>query len=170
MAIPNAARAQRSYLAGMIANDGPTRIHTAVLKYTLDASGDENFATPSRACTVNNDGETVAPGGNGVFAGLIVGNMRVPSHAQESWYQSGDVVELMQLGTIAVNIDNTTNDPSSGAIVGGKVYFEPASGKLVAGNSTSGNTEIPGAVIVALDAGDKPTRSALVTLNGPQPA
>ena len=169
MAIPNNAAQQRSYIAGMIASVGPTRVDTAVLKYTLDATVTENFATPSRACTVNNDGETVAPGGTGVFAGLIVGNMRVQSDSQESWYKSGDVIELMQMGEIAVNIDNSADDPSSGAVVGGPVYYHSDNGKLLASNTlTSADIiQIKGAVITKIDGGRKPTRSAVITLTGP---
>lgn len=172
MSIPNTARDLRSYIAGMIASDSPTRIDTAVLKYTLDATGAENFATPSRACTVNGDGETVAPGGKGVFAGLIVGNMRVPSSAQESWYQNGDTIELMLFGEIAVNIDNSADDPSSGAAVGGPVYYHSDNGKLLASNTQTDADiiQIPGAVITKIDDGSKLTRSAVVMLNGPQPS
>ena len=166
MAIPNTAKSQRSYIAGMIAFESPLRIKTAVLKYTLDASGDENFATPSRACTYDATDETVAPGGSGVFAGLIVGNMRVPSNAQESWYQSGDVIELMTMGEIAVNIDNANNNPSSAAAVGGKVYFDPDNGKLFAA-ATGSKTEIPNATIIRIDENTSPTRLAVVSLTGP---
>lgn len=161
MAIPNTARSQRSYIAGMIASDGPTRVDTAVLKYTLDASGTENFATPSRACTYHATDETVAPGGTGVFAGLIVGNMRVPSNAQESWYQSGDVIELMTMGEIAVNIDNDT----AAVAVGGKVYFDQANGKLCAASGQD-RTEIKGAVITKIGVTADP-RLAVISLTGP---
>ena len=166
MAIPNTAQVQRSYIAGMIASESPARIKTAVLKYTLDATGAENFATPSRACTYDATDETVAPGGSGVFAGLIVGNQRVPSSAQESWYQSGDTIELMTMGEIAVNIDNSDTDPSSTAVVGGKVYFEPASGKLFASNN-GGHTEIPNAVITKIDNNTTGARLAVIALTGP---
>ena len=168
MAIPYNAAQQRSYIAGMIASDGPTRIDTAVLKYTLDATGTENFATPSRACTLNVDGETVAPGGKGVFAGLIVGNMRVPSSAQESWYQNGDVIELMQMGEIAVNIDSSADDPSSGAVVGGPVYYHSDNGKLFASNTQSSADiiQIKGAVITKIGVSADP-RIAVISLTGP---
>lgn len=164
MAIPNTAKSQRSYIAGMIASDGPTRVDTAVLKYTLDASGDENFATPSRACTYNAGTDTVAPGGDGAFAGLIVGNMRVPSNAQESWYQSGDVIELMTMGEIAVNIDLAISDVARGAAV----HYQKTNGKLGAGVG-NGTTTITIKNAVITDHGDKSANPclALVTLTGP---
>ena len=161
MAIPYNAAQQRSYIAGMIASDGPTRVDTAVLKYTLDATGTENFATPSRACTLNVDGETVATGGTGVFAGLIVGNMRVVSDSRASWHQNGDVIELMQMGEIAVNIDKNT----AAVAVGGKVYFDQANGKLCA-DSGQDRTEIKGAVITKVGVSANP-RLAVISLTGP---
>lgn len=164
MAIPNTAKSQRSYIAGMIAFESPRRIKTAVLKYTLDASGKENFATPSRACTYDATDETVAPGGSGVFAGLIVGNMRVPSNAQESWYQSGDVIELMTMGEMAVNIDLAISDVARGA----SVHYQKTNGKLGAGVG-NGTTTITIKNAVITDHGDKSANPclALVTLNGP---
>lgn len=161
MAIPYNAAQQRSYIAGMIASDGPTRVDTAVLKYTLDATGAENFATPSRACTLNADGETVAPGGTGFFAGIIVGNSRVVSDSRESWHQNGDVIELMQMGEIAVNFDNDT----SAVAVGGKVYFDQTNGKLCAASGQD-RTEIKGAVITKAGVTADP-RLAVISLTGP---
>ena len=162
MAIPNNAAQQRSYIAGMIASEGPTRVDTAVLKYTLSG---ENFATPSRACTLNSDGETVAPGGTGVFAGLIVGNQRVLSDRGESWHQNGDVIELMQMGEIAVNFDNEDGTFAAPA-VGGPVWFEKSTGKLRTAQSDTDNTQIKGAVITKIGVSADP-QLAVITLTGP---
>ena len=162
MAIPYNAAQQRSYIAGMIASDGPTRVDTAVLKYTLAG---ENFATPSRACTLNADGETVAPGGTGAFAGLIVGNMRVVSDSRESWHQNGDVIELMQMGEIAVNFDNE-NGTFTAPVVGGQVWFEKSTGKLRTAQSDTDNTRIVGAVITKVGVTADP-QLAVISLTGP---
>ena len=163
MAIPNTAKQQRSYFAGMIASDGPARVDTAVLDYTL---ANENFATPSRACTWLTD-ETVKPGGTGVFAGLIVGNSRVVSDSRESWHQSGDVVELMQMGEIAVNFDDEAGTYTA-PVVGGEVWFENANGKLRTAQQGggSGNTKIKGAVITKVGVAADP-QLAVITLTGP---
>lgn len=162
MAIPNNAAQQRSYIAGMIASESPTRVDTAVLKYTIAG---ENFATPSRACTLNLDGETVAPGGTGFFAGIIVGNMRVLSDRGESWHQNGDVIELMQMGEIAVNFDNESSTFTAPA-VGGEVWFEKSTGKLRTAQNNTDNTKIVGAVITKVGVTADP-QLAVISLTGP---
>lgn len=171
MSIPNTAAAMRSGIVGTIAHVGPTRVDTAILKYTLDPVTAQNFATPSRGCSVAADG-TVYPGqaDSDTFAGLLVGNQRIVNNTGDSWHATGDQVELMQMGEMWVNIDNSTGAPSSAATVGGRVYYGKASGKLFSGADTNANLEIKGAVIVAIDDGSKPTRLARVALNGPQPA
>lgn len=170
MAIRNSVRPMRSGIVGTLASEGPQRAGKAVLNYTFDADT-QNHATPSRAVTFAADGSgTVQPGGAGVFAGLILGNERVLSSNNESWYSDGDAVEFLEMGEIFANIDNsdaTPDNPSSAAAVGGKVYFEPATGKLFAA-ATGSMTEIKGAVITAVDAGDSPTRLVKIMLNGPQ--
>lgn len=164
MAIPNHVKPMRSGVVGTLANDGPKRVKSYVLNYTFNAST-ENHATPSRAVSVAADG-TVHPGkGDGaVFAGLILGNQRVLSKTGESWHSSGEQIEVISMGEVFVNIDNSTDNPSSAAAVGGKVYFEATTGKLVAGSSSS--VEIKGAIITEVDAGDKPTRLCKITLTG----
>ena len=164
MAIPNHVKPMRSGVVGTLANDGPARIKAYVLNYTFNAST-ENHATPSRAVSVAADGTVHTGKDNGaVFAGLILGNQRVLSKTGESWHSSGDQIEVISMGEVFVNIDNSGDNPSNAAAVGGKVYFEAATGKLFAGDT--GTVEIKGAIITEVDAGDKPTRLCKITLTG----
>lgn len=166
MAIPNSAKPMRSGVVGTLANDGPKRVKSYVLNYTFNATT-ENHATPSRAVSVAADGTVHTGKDNGaVFAGLILGNQRVLSKTGESWHSSGEQIEVISMGEVFVNIDNSASDPSSGAEVGGKVYFEPTTGKLFASNTVTTNVEIKGAIITEVDAGDKPTRLCKITLTG----
>jgi hypothetical protein len=162
MSIPNTAKQQNSYIVGVLSHESPSRVSTAIVDYDLDTSV-ENYATPSRACTYNADDETVAPGGDGVFAGLILGNERVPSDG-ESWYAKGDKVELVEMGRVAVNIDLAINDVARGAAV----HFQKDNGKLGAGDG-NGTTTITIKNAVITEHGDKAKSPclALVTLTGP---
>lgn len=162
MTIPNSAKQQNSYFAGMLSHESPSRVSTAIVDYDLDTSV-ENYATPSRACTYTAGTDTVAPGGDGVFAGLILGNERVPSDG-ESWYAKGDKVELVEMGRVAVNIDLAINDVARGAAV----HFQKDNGKLGAG-AGNGTTTITIKNAVITEHGDKAKSPclALVTLTGP---
>lgn len=164
MAIPNHVKPMRSGVVGTLANDGPKRVKSYVLNYEFSAAT-ENHATPSRAVSVASDG-TVHTGKDvgAVFAGLILGNQRVLSKTGESWFASGDVIEVISMGEVFVNIDNSEDNPSSAAAVGGKVYFDATTGKLFAG--AVGTVEIKGAIITEVDAGDKPTRLCKITQTG----
>jgi hypothetical protein len=163
MSIPNTAKQQNSYFAGLLSHESPSRVSTAILDYALDTDV-ENYATPSRACTYNVDDETVAPGGDGVFAGLILGNERVPSEGGETWYAKGDKIELVEMGRVAVNIDLAINDVARGAAV----HFQKDNGKLGAG-AGNGTTTITIKNAVITEHGDKAKSPclALVTLTGP---
>ena len=163
MTIPNTAKQQKSYIVGTLSHESPTRVTTAIVDYDLDTSA-ENFATPSRACTYNAGTDTVAPGGDGVFAGLILGNERVPSDDGSLWYKKGDKVELLEMGKIAVNIDLAISDVARGAAV----HYQKSNGKLGAGVG-NGTTTITIKNAVITDYGDKSANPclALVTLTGP---
>lgn len=163
MTIPNTAKQQNSYFAGLLSHESPSRVSTAIVDYTLDTDV-ENYATPSRACTYNAGTDTVAPGGDGVFAGLILGNERVPSDADQTWYQKGDKIELVEMGRVAVNIDLAISDVARGAAV----HFQKDNGKLGAGTG-DGTTTITIKNAVITEHGDKSKSPclALVTLTGP---
>ena len=163
MTIPNTAKAQKSYIVGALSHESPSRVNTAIIDYTFDASV-ENFATPSRACTYNSGTDTVAPGGDGVFAGLILGNERIASDDGSSWYKKGDKVELVEMGRVAVNIDLAISDVARGAAV----HYQKTTGKLGAGLG-DGTTTITIKNAVITDHGDKSATPclALVTLTGP---
>lgn len=163
MTIPNSAKQQNSYFAGMLSHESPSRVSTAVLDYDLDTDV-QNYATPSRACTYVGETDTVTPGGDGVFAGLILGNERVPSDGGETWYEKGDKVELVEMGRVAVNIDLAIDDVKRGAAV----HFQKDNGKLGAGEGDGTDTiTIKNAVITDYGDKNKSPCLALVTLTGP---
>lgn len=163
MTIPNTAKQQNSYFAGLLSHESPSRVSTAILDYDLDTDV-ENYATPSRACTYIGETSTVTTGGDGVFAGLILGNERVPSEGGQTWYEKGDKVELVEMGRVAVNIDLAIEDVARGAAV----HFQKDNGKLGAGVG-NGTTTITIKNAVITDYGDKSKSPclALVTLTGP---
>lgn len=161
MAIRNTAQPQRSYFAGLIASDAPSVIHTHQLDYT---QAGEVFATPSRGCVfVDAVAGTVKPSGDGVFAGIIVGNMRVVSGG-ESWFANGDTVELMSKGEIAVNFDNEDSSRKA-PVVGGKVFVGKTDGKIRTEANSGDAVEIPNACIIAVGVSADP-QLAIISLNG----
>lgn len=164
MTIPNHVKPMRSGVVGTLANDSPKRIKTYVLSYDFSATT-ENHATPSRAVSEASDGTVHTGKDDGaVFAGLILGNQRVLSKTGESWHSSGDQIEVISMGEVFVNIDNSTDNPSTAAAVGGKVYFEAATGKLFAGST--GTVEIKGAIITEVDSNASGVRLCKITLTG----
>ena len=121
----NSANSMRSGIAGMLSRDSGHIVESYVLKYTF-VQADENYATPSRVVSLASDG-TVYPGNTGTDAvvGILVGNMRVVSDGQESWFKSGDIVEVLRAGYIFGNIDG------GGATLFADVKYEKKSGKTM---------------------------------------
>ena len=121
----NSARPMRSGIAGMLSRDSGNIIESYVLKYDF-VQANENYATPSRVVSLAADG-TVYPGNTGTdpVIGILVGNMRVVSDSQESWFKSGDTVEVLRAGYIFGNIDG------GGATLFGDVKYEKKSGKTM---------------------------------------
>ena len=120
----NNANSMRSGIAGMLSRGEGIR-EPYVLKYTF-VQADENYATPSRVVSIASDG-TVYPGNTGTdkVLGILVGNMRVVSDGQESWFKSGDTVEVLRAGYIFGNIDG------GGATLFADVKYEKKSGKTM---------------------------------------
>ena len=121
----NNARPMRSGIAGMSSRDSGNIVESYVLKYTF-VQANENYATPSRVVSLASDG-TVYPGNTGTdpVIGMLVGNMRVVSDGQESWFKSGDTVEVLRAGYIFGNIDG------GGATLFANVKYEKKSGKTM---------------------------------------
>lgn len=121
----NNARPMRSGIAGMLSRDSGNIVESYVLKYTF-VEADENYATPSRVVSIAADG-TVYPGNTGTdtVIGILVGNMRVVSDGQESWFKSGDTVEVLRAGYIFGNIDGGS------ATLFADVKYEKKSGKTM---------------------------------------
>ena len=121
----NNARPMRSGIAGMLSRDSEYIVESYILKYDF-VQADENYATPSRVVSLASDG-TVYPGNTGTdpVIGILVGNMRVVSDSQESWFKSGDTVEVLRAGYIFGNIDG------GGATLFANVKYEKKSGKTM---------------------------------------
>ena len=121
----NSARLMISGIAGMLSRDSGNIVESYVLKYDF-VEADENYATPSRVVSLAADG-TVYPGNTGTdpVIGILVGNMRVVSDSQESWFKSGDTVEVLRAGYIFGNIDG------GGATLFADVKYEKKSGKTM---------------------------------------
>lgn len=121
----NNASPMRSGIAGMLSRDSGKIVESYVLKYDFVAAN-ENFATPSRVVSLASDG-TVYPGNTGTDAvvGILLGNMRVVSDGQESWFKSGDTVEVLRAGYIFGNIDGGS------ATLFADVKYEKKSGKTM---------------------------------------
>ena len=118
----NSANSMRSGIAGMLSRDSGNIVESYVLKYTF-VEADENYATPSRVVSLAADG-TVYPGNTGTdpVVGILLGNMRVVSDGQESWFKSGDTVEVLRAGYIFGNITD------GGATLFADVKYEKKSG------------------------------------------
>ena len=121
----NNANPMRSGIAGMLSRDSGNIVESYVLKYDF-VQADENYATPSRVVSLASDG-TVYPGNTGTdpVIGILVGNMRVVSDSQESWFKSGDTVEVLRSGYIFGNIDGGS------ATLFADVKYEKKSGKTM---------------------------------------
>lgn len=121
----NSAKPMRSGIAGMLSRDSGNIVESYVLKYDF-VEANENFATPSRVVSLASDG-TVYPGNTGTdtVIGILVGNMRVVSDGQESWFKSGDTVEVLRAGYIFGNIDGGS------ATLFANVKYEKKSGKTM---------------------------------------
>ena len=121
----NSAKPIRSGIAGMLSRDSGKIVESYVLKYDF-VEADENFATPSRVVSLASDG-TVYPGNTGTdtVLGILVGNMRVVSDGQQSWFKSGDTVEVLRAGYIFGNIDGGS------ATLFANVKYEKKSGKTM---------------------------------------
>ena len=121
----NNARPMRSGIAGMLSRDSGNIVESYVLKYDF-VEANENQAVPSRVVSLAADG-TVYPGNKGTdtVLGILVGNMRVVSDSQESWFKSGDTVEVLRAGYIFGNIDG------GGATLFADVKYEKKSGKTM---------------------------------------
>ena len=121
----NNANSMRSGIAGMLSRDSGYIVESYVLNYTF-VEADENYATPSRVVSLASDG-TVYPGNTGTdtVLGILVGNMRVISDSQESWFKSGDTVEVLRSGYIFGNIDGGS------ATLFADVKYEKKSGKTM---------------------------------------
>ena len=121
----NSANSMRSGIAGMLSRDSGNIVEPYVLKYDF-VEANENYATPSRVVSIAADG-TVYPGNTGTdpVIGILVGNMRVVSDGQESWFKSGDTVEVLRAGYIFGNIDG------GNATLFADVKYEKKSGKTM---------------------------------------
>ena len=124
-AILNNARHMISGFFGMLSRDSGNIVESYVLKFT-SVQADNNYAIPARIVNLATN-RTVYPGNTGTdpVIGILVGNMRVVSDGQESWFKSGDTVEVLRAGYIFGNIDG------GGATLFADVKYEKKSGKTM---------------------------------------
>ena len=121
----NSANSMRSGIAGKLSRDSGNISEPYVLKYDF-VQANENYALPSRVVSLAADG-TVYPGNAGTdkVLGILLGEMPVISDNQESWFKSGDTVEVLRAGYIFGNIDG------GGATLFADVKYEKKSGKTM---------------------------------------
>jgi hypothetical protein len=121
-AILNSAKPMISGFFGMLSRDSGNIVESYVLKYTY-VQADFNYAGPSKVVSLAADG-TVYPGNTGTdpVIGILVGNMRVVSDSQESWFKSGDTVEVLRAGYIFGHING------GGATLFADVKYDKKSG------------------------------------------
>lgn len=158
MAIPHTVQEMQSGIVGTLAKLGPSRVRAALLSY--DETQDRK-AYPGRAATFNGE-QTVDVGGEGVFAGIILGNQRVLSDTQAEHYLTGDAIEVIAMGEVFVTLELGTDVKRGDA-----VFFENATGKIGAGVADEGQTQIENAVVT--DVGNNGVVPALarIMLTGP---
>lgn len=135
MAIPNSiANKMPSGIAGEIASD--TGI-SAVPCVPSTASTANVFG---RAFTYSNAAlETVAAGGAGKFAGILISPK---TYADENGVlPKGQAGEFLFEGEVFVNL-------AAAAVIGDVIYFVPATGALTNDPDTAANTLIPNARVV----------------------
>ena len=138
----------RSGVIGEIAFDGPTRAVSAMLD---SGAGAANNVVGRAFCYENVTNNTVSAGGDaGNFAGILVmpkthalrGTAVGGTLADSLLIPDGTAVELLQMGEVFVSL------ASSGATVGSLVKYADTTGILDHGTASTGETQVPNAVVV----------------------
>lgn len=124
-----------SGIPGEIAFDGPTRVLTALLNTTTEA----NNVFGSAFTYLDKSVETVAAGGTGTFAGIMI-NPKANA-INTAYARNASVGEFLFMGEVYVSLATT------GAVIGDLVYYTNATGALGHGTAGAGQTQIAGAVV-----------------------
>lgn len=124
-----------SGIPGELAFDGPTRALAALI-----VTATETNNVFGRAFTYTDKAvESVAAGGTGTFAGILI-NPKAYAIAVD-YQRSNSQGEFLFMGEVYVQLVNT------GGVVGDAVYFVNATGEIGSGTAGAGQTQIPNAVI-----------------------
>ena len=136
MAIPNKIYDRMvSGVIGEVAFDGPTRARTAILSSTDETNN--LFASAYTFTDVS--ATTVAAGGAGVFAGLMISPKA--NGSGELYVPNGEQSEFLDMGEIYADVDGADETTA----IKTPVYYIPATGKLTI--TSTDNTLVPNCVI-----------------------
>lgn len=136
MAIPNQILANLvSGVPGELAFHGPSRALSAVIESPTEANN-----VWGRVFTyVDETLETVQAGGTGLLAGIMI-NPKAYA-LDQNYARNGTVGEFMFMGEVFVALANT------GGTIGDLLYYVNATGEIGSGTASTGQTQIPTAVI-----------------------
>jgi hypothetical protein len=153
MPIPTGVKTQLiSGLPGELAFDGPTRAITALINTT-----DQTNNLFGRVFTyVDETIETVAAGGTGDFAGILINPKAYgigPNGVAPNWTSA----EFLQMGEVYVQL-------AAAATINDVVYYVQATGEIGVGAPGAGQTAIPNARVVRHVSSTETPRLAVVRL------
>lgn len=141
----------RSGVIGEIAFDGPTRVITAMLD---SGAGAANNVIGRAFCYASVTNNTVSAGGDaGNFAGIFImpktqslrGTTAGGTLADSLTVPDGVAGEFLQMGEVFVSLATT------GATVGSLVKYADTTGILDHGTASTGETQVPNAVVVRVE-------------------
>lgn len=125
-----------SGIPGELAFDGPTR---AVAGLLASATAANNVF--GRAFTYADEAvESMQAGGTGLFAGILINPKAYLTYPLD-YMQNGNQAEFLFMGEVYVQLSTT------GGTIGDLVWFDNATGALGHGTASTGQTQIPNAVI-----------------------
>lgn len=141
----------RSGVIGEIAFDGPTRVITAMLD---SGAGAANNVIGRAFCYASTDNNTVSAGGDaGNFAGIFImpktqalrGTAAGGTLADSRLVPDGIAGEFLQMGEVFVSL------AADGAAIGSLVKYADTTGILDHGTASTGETQVPNAVVVRVE-------------------
>lgn len=143
----------RSGVIGEIAFDGPTRAVSAMLDSGAGAANNVVGRAFTYASATNNTVKAGGAGATNVFAGILIqpkayalrGTTAGGTLADSLLLPDGTPVELLQMGEVFVSL------ASSGATIGGGVFYDDTTGVLDHGTATTGQTQVPNAKVVRVE-------------------
>jgi len=127
-------------VAGDIYNNSPIRAQSFILN-----SGTQDNVV-GYAYTINSEGNATV-GGSGVFGGILVNSKEYALFGTAAGTLTPTLVlpedsqgDLLTMGSIIVEVSNTGS-------IGDGVYFDDTTGALAIGTASTGQTQVPNAVV-----------------------